>query len=232
MPVKIDYVLEDANVFKKATDNHTDVISISGDGQKKQAALAAGISNLTSLNTAQIMAENFVGQKTAEQNTLMQNADDLLTEIQNAAKSASKDKSNNISLKVFKIGTDKPDTVKGMTSWLDYFSDVVVQYHDILAANGMTGDDIAGVHTLYVSLVASNAAQENAKKLRNAATARRDNAATALQQTVAGMRSYVKNVFKGDPSTLEEFKPIPKGRGKGGAAPNPPAPQPPAAPSK
>ncbi len=215
MPVKIDYVLEDASAFNQAVNNHMDVISISGDGQKKQANLATCISNLVSLNTAQIKSENFVEQKTAEQNALMQNSDDLITEIQNAAKSASKDKTNDISLKVFKVGTDKPNSVKGMTSWLDYFSDVVVQYHDILAANGMTENDIAGVHTLYVSLVASNAAQENAKKLRNAATARRNDAATTLQQTVAGMRNYVKNVFKGDSSTLEEFKkPIPKGRGK------------------
>ena len=43
-------------------------------------------------------------------------------------------------------------------------------------------------------------------------------------QTVSGIRSYAANVFKNDPAALEEFKPIPKGRGK--AAKKPPEPPP------
>ncbi len=225
MPVIVDNVLEDAGGAGKAMDNHIDIIIARG-GQKKRDNLAAGITSLTKLNTGQIKAQDFLDTKTREQDEWMVQANSVLGSIRNAAKSASKDPENKINLTTFKIGVDTPQSVKAMTSWLDYFSGVVVENHDVLLANGMTEEEIASVGTLYASLIAANAAQENAKKLRNAATERRDYAAKALQQTVSGIRDFAKNVFKNDKAALEEFKPIPKGRGRGkNKPPEPPAPQ-------
>jgi hypothetical protein len=215
MPVRVDYVLEDASGVGKAMDNHIEIIKTRGNGQKKRDSLAEGIANVTKLNSDQMRAQNFLDNKTSEQNDLMQQATKVITGIHNAAKSAAKDPDNRINLKVFKVGVDTPQSVKGMTSMLDYFSGVVAEHHDVLVANGMTEEDIASVPALYASLIGGNAAQENAKKLRNGATERRDDAAKALQQTITGIREYAKNVFKDDPAILEEFKPIPKGRGKG-----------------
>lgn len=223
MPVTVDYVTEDANSVGKAMDNHIELIKTRGSGQKKRDDLAAAIANLTQLNTGQINSQNFLDIKTKEQNSLMGKAQDLIMGIRKAAKSASKESGGNVNLKVFRIGTDVPHSVKAMTSMLDYYSDVVVEHHDMLIANGMTEEEIAGVPALYASLVAADAAQENAKKLRNNATERRDKAARDLQQIVSGIRSYAANVFKNDRAALEEFKPIPKGRGRAKSKPAEPA---------
>lgn len=214
MPVKVDNILQNASVIDFAMGNHMDVLNTRGDGQKKRDALKAAIRNLISLNGAQMNAQNFMERKTHEQDELLKQAGGLVAQIQNSAKSAARDKGNNVNLKMFKVGMDKPRSVKGMTALLDYFSDVVVQYHDILIANGMSEEDIASVLELYASLIAVDATQENAKKLRSAATARRNEAAVELQRMLAGIRNYATTVFKGNNAALEEFKPIPKGRGK------------------
>ena len=47
MPVKVDFVLEDASGVGQAMDNHMDIIITRGDGQKKRDKLKADIANAT-----------------------------------------------------------------------------------------------------------------------------------------------------------------------------------------
>jgi hypothetical protein len=223
MPVKVDHTLQDGGNVGQAMDNHMEIIITSGGGQKKRDNLRVSLANVAKLNKDQIKAEDFLDGKTKEQKALMLQADILITAVWNAAKSAAKEKDNDINLKKFKVGTDKPHSVTAMSALVDYLSDVVVEYHDVLVANGMREDEITSLPALFAALVASEAAQENAKKLRKAATGRRDNAARELQATITGIREYAKNVFKNSPDILEEFKPIKRG-GKNKKNPPPPAP--------
>ncbi len=222
MPVKVDNAIDEAVGLAKGIDNHPDVISARSDGKQKMDKLHADTADLVNKNSAQKAAQMTAEQKTKEQDDLMKDAERAVTQIQNAAKSAFPGKE--VTLKEFKVGMNKPNSVKAMIALLAYLAGGVQKYSEDLLANGLTQDDITNLSNLYAILVGAEAAQENAKKLRNAATAIRDAAAAKLRETVSATRSYLKAVFKDDPAALEEFKSIVKARGK--ATPKPPAPAP------
>ncbi len=110
-------------------------------------------------------------QKTQAKNGAIQSAQDVITQIQEAAKSAFP--GDKVKAKEFRIGVEKPKSAKELITLLDYLTGVVQKYSDVLIQNGMTQDDIANVSTVYANLIAADAVQKNAAKLRNAATATR-----------------------------------------------------------
>ena len=212
MPVKVDEVVEDGKGLDQAMGNHKDVILAKGEGQKKRDKLEAAVNDLVRKNTAQVNAQNALEQRTKDQDEVMRAALENISQVQNAAKSAFE--GDKIKQKEFKIGTSKPTAVKGMITFLDYFTGIVQKYSDILLANGMTQSDIDEVSAVYAKLVTADAIQENAKKLRNAATKTRDAALASLKRTIGATRSYAKVVFKNDKAALEEFKSISRARGR------------------
>lgn len=224
MPVKVDDVLEQAKGLGQALDNHKAVIITKGNGQKKIDDLNSSYQNLIKNNSSQVAAETFMEQKTQEKNNAIQAGLGVVTQIQEAAKSAFE--GDKVKEKEFRIGADKPQSAKGLTTLLDYLTGVVQKYSDVLIANGMTQDDIANVSTVYANLIAADAVQKNAAKLRNAATEARDSALAALKTKITATRNFAKVAFKGDQAALEEIKPIPNTRAKG-KPPAPPAPEPP-----
>lgn len=213
MPAKVDEVLQNANGLKRAVDNHEDVIISRAEGQKKRDKLDADIQDLATKNSAQAAAQFAMEQRTRDQDSAMRNASVTVTFFQNAARSAF---TNRVTLKEFKIGANKPSSVKAMVTLLAYLTGVVLKYRAELLANGVTEEDITSLSTVYANLIAADAVQENAKKLRNAATKSRDASLSTLIKTMASTRAYAKVIFKDDKAALEEFKPISRGRGKSG----------------
>ena len=218
MPVEVDNLLEQAEGLTQALNNHKDVITAKGNGQKKIDDLGSSYQNLIKNNSSQIAAETFMEQKTQAKNGAIQSAQDVITQIQEAAKSAFP--GDKVKAKEFRIGVEKPKSAKELITLLDYLTGVVQKYSNVLIQNGMTQDDIANVSTVYANLIAADAVQKNAAKLRNAATATRDSSFAALRTTITATRNFAKVALKGDNAALEEIKSIPKARGK--AKPTPP----------
>lgn len=217
MPVLVDNIIDGAHGLGVAMENHKDIIAAKANGQKKKEKLQADIEELLRRNSVQMRAQSEMEQKTQAEHELIRVAQRAITQVQNAARSAfRRDKAK---LREFKIGTQKPETAKGMITMLEYFTRVVQEYTEVLLANGMSEEDIANVSALYSEMIAAEASQENAKKLRNAATAARDKALSTLRETVTATRSFLKAAFRNDPAALEEFKPISRSRGKSRPAP-------------
>ena len=218
MPVKVDDVVEDGKGLDQAMGNHKDMIIEKGEGQKKWDKLRAAIDDLVKKNSAQVSAQTVMEQRTKEQDDAMRAAQEIVSQVQNAARSEFE--GDRTKLKEFKIGTARPTAVKGMITLLDYFTGLVQKYSDVMLANGMTQDDLAAVSTVYARLVTADAVQENAKRLRNAATKTRDTALVSLKRTIGATRSYAKVVFKNDKAALEEFKSISRARGRSRTKPS------------
>jgi len=224
MSREVNDALVQADATSKALDNNSEKLIPKG-GQKKIDQLNAALQDLIKKNSMQVSAHTTMEQKTEAQNNAIHNALEVISQVQEAAKSAFA--GNKVKLKEFRVGIDKPKTATGIITLLDYLTGIAQEYTDELLANGMTQEDITNLSTVYATLVAANAVAKNAKKLRNAATTTRDASLSTLNRTVTATRNFAKAALKGNTAALEEFKPVPKGRGKGGGIPLPPAPPPP-----
>lgn len=223
MPVIVDDMLEQANGLAKGLDNHKEIIIARPNGQKKIDDLNSSHEDLIKKNSSQIAAENFMEQKTAEKDNAIQAVKDTIAQIHEAVQSGFPD--DKVVQKEFRIGIGTPKSAKGLTTLLDYLTGPVQKYKDVLLENGMTPEDIDNVSVVYASLIAADALQKNAIKLRNAATTTRDSSLTALRAKITATRNFAKAALKGNKAALEEIKPIKKARGKS-AKPAPPAPEP------
>lgn len=221
MAEKVDLLLQDAQALRSVVEKYKTEFSERGYGDSRIAAFDAAIANVLSLDSAQKSAQETLRQKTEEQDDTMERGYAIIVLTQNAAKASyGRDK---VALKEFRIGVDRPRGVKDMITTLEYFTGVVQRHSVDLLANGMAQSDAAELSNAYAALVAADAVQENAKKLRNAATATRDKAVKTLDEEVFKARKFAKARFAGDNAKLEEFKPIARTGGKKKKEEPPPA---------
>ncbi len=213
MPIEVDDVVQDANALRTGPmEKYKAELAAKGYSEARLGKFDASLDNLLKKDSAQKTAQAALLQKTQEQDAAINTAIAVITKFQNAGKAAfGRDR---VRLKEFKVGTDKPKSVGGLITMLEYFTGVAGKYTAELLANGLTEDDLSGLSTVYGALVAADASQENAKKLRNAATSTRDGVLSILKEEVFKVRKLAQVVFAGDKAVLEEFKPIQKGRGK------------------
>lgn len=226
MPIEVDDVVQEASAVRTGPmEKYKAELAGKGYGEARVSKFDSSLDDLLKKDSAQKAAQAALLQRTQDQDTAIDGAIAMITKFQNAGKAAyGRDK---VRLKEFKVGTDKPRSVGRLLTMLEYFTGLAGKYSVDLLANGLTEDDLSGLSTVYGALVAADATQENAKKLRNAATGTRDTALSVLKEEVFKVRKLAQVVFSGNKAVLEEFKPIQKGRGKGGTKPPTPPPEPP-----
>ena len=206
MPVTLDELIQDAQALRSVTEKYKSEFSERGYGEARLAGYNEVLAEVLGRDAGQRSAQETLRQRTAEQDAAIQKAYAMISMLQNAAKAAyGRDKTI---LKEFKVGTDKPRGVKELITMLEYLTSVAQRHVTKLLLNGMAQEDIQELSSTYARLVAADAAQENGKKLRNAATEMRDEAAKELQEEVFKARKFAQVRFAGDRAKLEEFKPI------------------------
>jgi hypothetical protein len=211
MAIKIDNQLQDSDVLKKAIDNNRSAMEAKGFSETNYTGLIDARENLISKEVAQQRAVKLVESKTAEQNTAVTETTDLIKKIHNAAMSSYGNDER--SLKVFKIGTAIPESINKLRPLCEYLSGVVLEKQEILLKNGLTQEDIDQLNSAYGRLVATDASQENAKKLQKAATLMRDDASDKLKDKIFRVRKFAEACFSKNPEILLQFKAVPKSAG-------------------
>lgn len=214
MAQKINYLVQDSDALYKAITNHRAAMEAKGFTEERLSTFVSAKENLRLKEVAQQKAVKFTDDKTAEQNALMKNIHDAIVSLRNAAKSAYID--NPQKLNIFQIGETIPASVTKMRPMCEYLTGVITEESAVLLKNGLTQEDLDVLGTSYNDLKATDADQENAKKLENAALQVRDKAEADLRKQVTKTRKFALACFAKSPEILVEFEPIPKGRGKGG----------------
>ena len=220
MAALVDYVVQDCEALFKAIDENRTAMSSKGFNEGKYNALLNAKDDLILKEAAQQKAVKLVEDKTAAQNETVQRVIKVIQKIKDAAKSGfGKDERH---LKIFKVGDAIQASVKKLRPLCEYFAGIVLEYNDILIANGMDQTDIDAFHSSYGDLVAVDATQENSKKLQMTSTMNRNNSLKKLQEEMFKVRSFAKSCFSGNPEIVLQFKPIPKGAGRKGEGNTPP----------
>lgn len=214
MAQKINYLVQDSDALYKAITNHRAAMEAKGFTEERLSTFVSAKENLKLKEVAQQNAVKFTEDKTAEQNALMKNIHDAIINLRNAAKSAYLE--NPQKLNIFQIGETIPASVTKMRPMCEYLTGVITAESAVLLKNGLTQEDLDVLGTSYNDLKATDADQENAKKLENAALKVRDKAEADLRKQVTKTRKFALACFAKSPEILVEFEPIPKGRGKGG----------------
>lgn len=214
MAQKINYLVQDSDALYKAITNHRAAMEAKGFTEERLSTFVSAKENLKLKEVAQQNAVKFTEDKTAEQNALMKNIHDAIINLRNAAKSAYLE--NPQKLNIFQIGETIPASVTKMRPMCEYLTGVITAESAVLLKNGLTQEDLDVLGTSYNDLKATDADQENAKKLENAALKVRDKAEAVLRKQVTKTRKFALACFAKSPEILVEFEPIPKGRGKGG----------------
>ena len=215
MSEKIDYLVQDNAALLEAIDGNRAAMDAKGFTDARYTALVSAKDDLIQKEAAQQRAVKLVVEKTAAQNDSIKSVAGIIQQIKEAAKSAfGKDPAK---LRLFKVGDKIPGSVKSLRSVTEYITQLALEYHDTLLANGLTQEDIDALNSSYGLLVSTDASQENAKKLQATATAVRNDAADKLKDLMLRTRSFAKSCFAKNPEILLQFKPIPKGKGSGKA---------------
>ena len=215
MAAKLDLAIQEAQALLMAVSKHSAEVSERGYGDARLAEFQSALEMALARDSAQRGAQATLIQRTETQDSVMKRAYDQLLMVRNAAKSAfGKEKKI---LKEFRVGMDRPKTVREMMSVMDYMTGVVQKHASELLQNGMSQADVDSVASTYAELVTADALQENAKKLRNGATDMRDEALAALQQEIFKLRKFAQARFASRPEILQEFTRIPHAGGKRGA---------------
>lgn len=209
-----DYQIQDGLALLDAVKENHEELALKGFTAAKETALSNAYNEAKLKNGAQQKAMELAEDKTAEQNAAFNKLLKLITRIQTAAKGEYGNTSP--SLKKFKVGDKQPHSAKKLASWGEYFTTIVLEYHDILLNNGFMQEDITEFHNAYALLLASDSTQENTKKVQSSTTISRDKAIRNLKLQVDKTRNFVKTAFAGDEEMLVKFKAIPKGRTGGG----------------
>jgi hypothetical protein len=213
MTEKIDYALQDCAGLYRTIDANLAAMQQKGFDDERYNALKSAETGLRQKEQEQEKAAKLVIEKTAGQNAAIEKTGNTIRQIQNAGKSAfGNDKAM---LNKFRIGENLPTSVKRLSNWAEYFSGLANENRDILLKNGMSEADLSDCAGAL--LVAADAEQENAKKKQAAATLLRDKALKNLKDQMTRTRSFAKACFDKNPEILVQFKPLPKGRGKGGS---------------
>ncbi|MCL5028549.1 MAG: hypothetical protein M1480_05960 [Bacteroidetes bacterium] len=214
MAIKIDHQIQDCDFLLKAVDGNRTAMTAKGFTEAKYTSLTSAKMALIMKEAAQQKAVKLVDDKTAEQNESIKTVTGIIQQVKNSGKSAyGKDARL---LKIFKVGETIPASVGALRSQCEYFTALVLEHHDVLLENGLTQEDIDALNSSYGLLVSADASQENAKKLQVSATMMRDDASKKLKDQTFKTRSFAQTCFAKNPEILVQFKPLPKGGGRGG----------------
>ena len=212
MSTTVDVAIQEAQALLAAVNTHAAELAERGYDGTRVAEFQSALETALKRDSGQKGALATLNQRTEAQDIAMKQANELLAMVRNAAKSAfGKDKKI---LKEFRVGMQRPTTVRQMMTVMEYMTGVVQKHSSELLLYGMSQADIDGVATAYAELVTADALQENSKKLRNAATETRQDALTALQREIYRLRKFAQARFASQPAILQEFKRLPKAGGK------------------
>ena len=214
MDALINYLLRDAKILSKTIDRNRLEMNEGGFSDESYAALTAAIEDLSIKETAQETAAKEAENQTALQNETLSQIQKIVSDVKSAAKSAyGKDPRN---LNMFNIGANVPQTLKRLVAECEYLNKLVQERKAVLLKNGLKQAKIDILSGAGETLNASDDAQEGAKKIKKMRTSERDEAAKALKEETFKIRNFAKACFSEKPLILEQFKPLPRGRGGSG----------------
>jgi hypothetical protein len=216
MSTTVDVAIQEAQALLAAINTHAAELAERGYDGTRVAAFQSALETALKRDSGQKGALAMLNQRTEAQDIAMKRASVLLAMVRNAAKSAfGKEKKI---LKEFRVGMERPATVRQMLTVMEYMTGVVQKYSSELLQNGMSQENIDSVATAYAELVTADALQENAKKLRNGATGTREEALGALQKEIYRLRKFAQVRFANEPAIQQEFRRLPKAGGRRAAA--------------
>lgn len=211
MDAGINYLQRDSSALKITIDLNRDAMNACGFSEEMYNSFIQSIENLKLKETAQQNAVRNSEEKTTVQNEIIADIQNLISDIKAAAKSAyGKDKQI---LKLFKIGSNIPKSVKSLLPLCSYLAGLVEERKAELLKSGLTQAKIDSLNSASDELKAADDDQENEKKIKKSKTLERDAAAKELREMLFKIRNFAKACFSGKPEILVQFKPIPKGRG-------------------
>ena len=227
MPIIIDQLIEDAQAFRASVTKYETILEQKGFDKIRRDELDAAIKEAIEKDSDQKAASKTLEQLTQSQEKAIDDSLAIINLMQNAARSAFGD--DRAKLKEFGVGEKKRRNASTLRTTLEYLNDVAQKYSAILIKNGMTQQEITNIPTICNALAKSDEVQENAKKIRNAATKVRDKATNSLNDIVYKARKFALAAFSKEPEKAEEFKKIARAgkRGSGGNTPPPAPPTPP-----
>lgn len=223
MALEVDETAQNTELLLQGIANHKAELESRGFGEQRELKLRAMLNDVLKKDSAQKAATAILLQRTQQQETAMSNSWAAISRIQNSGKAAFGRRST--ILKEFRVGLNRPKSVKEMRMALEYMTALVVKYNADLIANGMLQEEIEGLSDVYAELIAADTVQESAKKVKSGATALRDEAVKKLNSEIFKVRKLATAAFAGNKAVLQEFKPIAKTGRRGGrpAAGTPPA---------
>ncbi|MGD8779770.1 MAG: hypothetical protein PVH88_12515 [Ignavibacteria bacterium] len=211
MPEIINYRLQDSEALLVAVDSNREAMTAKGFTEESYNEFTEAKENLRLKELAQQNSVKELEEMTVQQNEEISAVGKLIKKVRNAARSAYGNDRDN--LKLFKIGEAVPRSVKKLRPMCEYTISLVSEKSEALLSNGLTQEDVDELNVSLDRLISTDAAQENAKKLKTAATESRDEALKELNDKMYRIRSFAKVCFAGDKELLLQFKPIAKGSG-------------------
>lgn len=206
MALSVDNVLHEAQAIQPLLQKYQSEMSAGGFGPERTMAFQNSVEDALTKDTAQRSAQAIMLQRTQEQNAAAHRSAVLITMIQNAAKSAFYN--DKVRLKEFRVGMPRIRGAKDLLTVMEYFTAIAKKYEADLLANGIRKEDLDSAADSYTTLATADGLQENAKKLRNAATLARNAAVKKLREEVFRIRKFALARFALDPVRLEEFKSV------------------------
>jgi hypothetical protein len=226
MPISLDQLIEDAQTLRNPITKYQTILEQKGFDKARRDELDAAIQEVIAKDSAQKEANKSLDQLTQAQEKAIDDGLAVIVLMQNAAKSAFGD--DKAKLKEFGVGEKKRRNASTLRTTLEYMNGVAVKYKAVLLKNGMTQQEIDSIPTICNALAQADEIQENAKKVRNAATKARDKAAEVLEKVVYKARKFALAAFSKELEKAEEFKKIARSKKRGsGSDTSPPAPSPP-----
>lgn len=211
MNATINYLLRDSSALKSTIDRNRTAMNSAGFTEDVYNLLIAKAENLTTKETIQEVATGNSKDKSAAQDELVTKVQKLISDAKNAAKSAYGNDKRQLIL--FRIGEVIPKSVKNLIPLCNYMIEQVNACKDELLKNGFVQSKIDELNSAPNNLEAADAEQESARIIKKSRTLERDMAVMELKEVVFKIRSFAKVCFGNAPEILEQFKPIPKGRG-------------------
>jgi len=228
MNKKVSEETQDGNALDQTITRNIADLQKKGFDTEDQTTLQSCIEDTVEKERAQNVADKDLNDKTAEQNAAVQETTTLIKKVRNAALTGySTDKRT---LALFNAGINKklPDSVNGVRTECVYLNTVIPGRETVLLKSGLQQEDITLVINAPARIVAIDKSQEDAKKIREAATLARDLSVKALKAIKKKIRNFVKTAFADNSVMLVQFEPIPKGRGGSSTPPPEDPPTPPA----
>lgn len=214
MDAEINYLQRDAVTLRGTVDRNRAAMDEGGYTEENYMVFNTAINDLKTKETAQQKAEKEVEDKTAALNALVAITQKTISEVKSAAKSAYGNDARN--LNKFNVGASVPKTVKNLVPLCEYMNELIGEKKTDLMKNGLKQTKIDSLISAETELSTLDEAQESAKKISKLRTTERNKAAKTLKDIMSRIRNFAKACFTDSPEILEQFKPIPKGRGGAG----------------